>query len=402
MPGWPEKLGRAALIGAAMALAGCNPLVRPSLGPYQPLLRDPPARAAGAPQIWFLGSSTLVLRDGATTIMIDGFFSRPRLPRMVLRPRSVRKRVDGGLALGGFRREAPDAAALFVAHSHHDHALDSSVVANRLGAILIGSPSSLSLALGDDPPAKRICLAGDRDQFEFGPFTVTVFETPHSEGALRTILGEVTKPPPRRRSLSDYKALTSHAYHIEHRDGLRERRILIVPSANYALGSFVTPQHPNGVPADVVFLAVAKLNALEPGEAEEYWRRSVTATRAKLVIPIHWDDIMRPLEKKGRPRDFKTIPYAQDDFHAAMRIIMPLALRDGVELRLPRRAGPVDIEARTGPGPTREIEQSRNLLSDVPLSEGAWAKALPFPLGPKLERGPSTSSHPPRLKKCPA
>lgn len=341
MFGCPTKSACGGAIGAFLLLAGCGargPLAQPSLLPYTPLMQAP-AKTPGPLSIWFLGSSTIVLRDGDTTILTDGFFTRPSsLPLVASALRSDPDRVSEGLRLGGFD-EPPRAQALFVAHAHHDHVLDSAAVAERTGATLIGDPSSANVAAGHRPELANICVAAHGDRFAIGNFTVTVFVTPHSAGDLPFIRGEVRNSRAQKRRLADFKTHTSHAYHVEHKgkDG-RTRRILIVPSANFNWSSF------GDAKAEVVFLAVAKLHKLSVEEAQEYWRRAVTETGARLVIPIHWDDIRDGLaDDRGNPRDFEAIPYLQDDFRHAMAVILPLALSQKVEVRIPARAGPIRV-----------------------------------------------------------
>ncbi|WP_237737190.1 MBL fold metallo-hydrolase [Rhodococcus sp. 21391] len=70
----------------------------------------------------FLGVSTILLSDGETSLMTDGFFSRPPLLRSVLRP----LRPDGAAVDRALTRTRTDRlAAVLVAHSHYDHAMDS-------------------------------------------------------------------------------------------------------------------------------------------------------------------------------------------------------------------------------------------------------------------------------------
>ena len=54
-------------------------LGRPSLSSYADRFDVPPA--AGDFGVTFLGVASLLLDDGETAIMTDGFFSRPSLPR---------------------------------------------------------------------------------------------------------------------------------------------------------------------------------------------------------------------------------------------------------------------------------------------------------------------------------
>lgn len=356
-----SKAGLAGVLAATMTLGGCSLLDRPSLYDFEPLMRDSAGTPGSTPQVWFLGTSTLVIRDDENTIMTDGFFSRPSLAPMLLLPlRPNSRRIEHGLSLGGFDLTAPRADAIFVAHSHHDHLMDTAEVAEKTGAQVIGSKSTGIILSGErrKPPFR---LAQDGERFPFGNFTVTVFETDHSLGTLKALVGDVSRPPPSPRWLGDYRTRKSHAYHVEHRgpDGA-SKRILIVPSANYAPCGF------RGMKADVVFLSIAKLTELKPGGPEEYWQRSVTDTDARVVIPIHWDDIRLPLKRGRNTVPFKTIPYAQDKFDRAMAIIMPLAARDRVTLRLPRQAGRINIEPPPGIGPSAAVQAERRVCKDGP------------------------------------
>jgi L-ascorbate metabolism protein UlaG (beta-lactamase superfamily) len=342
MAGWSRKCAFGGVIGGVLLLTGCGaraPLAQPSLSSYEPLMQAP-AETHGRLKIWFLGTSTIVLRDEHTTILTDGFFTRPSsLPMVASALSSDPGRVIEGLRLGGFDEHRPGAQALFVAHAHHDHVLDSAAVAQRTGATLIVDDSSANVAAGHRPKLDRICVAAHGDRFKIGNFTVTVFQTPHSAGDIAPIRGRVRSSRERERWLADFRTRTSHAFHVEHKDGDgRVRRILIVPSANYDWSSF------GDVKAEVVFLAVAKLHKLSVDEAQEYWRRAVMATEARLVVPIHWDDIRDGLaDDRGIPRDFETIPYLQDDFRHAMAIVLPLALSQKVEVRIPMKAGPIRV-----------------------------------------------------------
>jgi hypothetical protein len=47
-------------------------------------------------------------------------------------------------------------------------------------------------------------------------------------------------------------------------------------------------------------------------------------------VLIHWDDFFRPLD-----RPLRALPYAGDDLDATMRVLVPLAERDGVTLHFP-------------------------------------------------------------------
>ena len=101
---------------------------RPDIADYADLFAVAPASARAPLSVTWLGVSTLLLDDGESAIMTDGFFSRPGLIDVgVGRIAPSAPRVDGCLARAGVDR----LAAVLPVHTHYDHALDSALVAER-------------------------------------------------------------------------------------------------------------------------------------------------------------------------------------------------------------------------------------------------------------------------------
>ena len=94
------------------------------------------------------GVTTLLIDDGTSAVMTDGFFSRPGLLEVVLRRLSPSApRIDGCLSrLGVDRLEA-----VLPVHTHFDHAMDSAVVAERPGARVVGGTSAVQVGRGRGP-----------------------------------------------------------------------------------------------------------------------------------------------------------------------------------------------------------------------------------------------------------
>jgi L-ascorbate metabolism protein UlaG (beta-lactamase superfamily) len=307
-----SRIVLSAFAAALVALfsAAC---IHPSLAPYATL--EAPTKPSGL-TARFLGTATLVFDDGSTALMTDGFFSRPSLWRVAfghLEPNEPR--INQALT----RAQVNQLAALFVAHSHYDHAMDSATVARKSGAIVIGSESTANIARGEGLPDERIRVVKDGDPLTFGRFRVTAFETPHSPKPL--YLGEIEKPLHLPARASDYREGGNYSFLIEH-DGVR---ILVVASANYVPGRL------KNVRADVVFLGIGTLGKQSDEFAESYWREVVLSTGAKRVIPIHWDDFMLPLDEPLQP-----LPRGFDNFGRGMELLTKLAKQDGVEVRLPK------------------------------------------------------------------
>lgn len=295
----------------------------PGLAPWTHLYEPSAPPRPGAPRTVFLGVSTILLDDGESAILTDGFFSRPGLLRMRFgRLRPDRARIDAGLHRAGIDR----LDAVFVVHSHYDHALDSPEVAIATGARLIGSASTHNIARGQGFPESRFQPAVTGEPFTIGRFTLTALPARHSPGDIAP--GRIDRPlrPPVRAT--DYRTGDCYTLHVRH----GAHRLLVHASAHSLPGAL------DGHVADTVYLGIGTLGKQDEAFREEYWHRLVTATGARRVVPIHWDDFFRPLDRPLRP--FRAF---LDDFTACMNFLTRKAESDGVALALPvmgRRADP--------------------------------------------------------------
>lgn len=276
----------------------------------------------------FFGTTTLLFRDGGHAVMVDALLSRPGL-RTVLFGKVAPDlaRVASVLAKGRVAR----VDLLLVTHSHYDHVLDAAAVATATGATIVGSLSTRDVALGGGIADAGIRVVRGGERLDAGDFHVTVFRSLHSPDD--RVPGTIMAPLRPPASAKDYKEGGTFAYLIAHR-GLR---ILVHASANAVPGMY------RGVRADVVFLATGGLGAQSDAFARMYWREVVEATGAKLVIPIHWDDFLRPLDAPMLPlRRF------MDDIPAGMARIAPLAARDHVRIRYMPVIDPVALADAAG------------------------------------------------------
>ncbi|MDO9361604.1 MAG: MBL fold metallo-hydrolase [Sphingopyxis sp.] len=299
-------------------------------------LRSPPAPPASqrlpislsptpALRAQFFGATTLLLRDRDHAVMIDALLSRPGMCDVLfgtIGPDAAR--VDSVLKRG----KVDKIDLLFITHSHYDHSLDAAAIARRTGAIIIGSASTQQIALGGGVGAARTRLVAGGERFDAGSFRVTAFRSRHSPGD--HVPGVITGPIRPPAKAQDYKNGGTYAYLVEH-GGLR---ILVHASANYV------PDMYRGVKADIVFIAIGGLGAQPADFVERYWRETVGATGARLVIPTHWDNFVRPLDGP-----FVPLPRLMDDVPAAIAKIESLAKHDRVTIRTMPPVAPVDIAA---------------------------------------------------------
>lgn len=216
--------------------------------------------------------------------MVDGFFSRPSLRRLLtgaVVPDEAR--IRGGLRDADVTR----LSVVLVAHSHHDHAMDAPYVAQLTGATVVGSRSTANIALGSGFPAERIEIVGDGWVCRFGEFTVTTFLTPHSRPNL--LPGRIAKPLPRSASVLAYRDGGNYSFHVAHPLG----NVLIVPSRAVRPGWSVPLR------AATVFLGVGgRVSSAE--QLRTYWDQFVSGSGAKTVYPIHWDNFFAEYQELKR------------------------------------------------------------------------------------------------------
>lgn len=303
-------LGATGLVVAAMVGAF---VLRPSLDDYPTLAVRADAPAPGQLTVRFLGTSTVALDDGDDVVLIDGYLSRPGLLELLTRP----LRPDQAAIARHLQRAGLDQiAAIFVAHTHFDHALDAATLAKSRGAALYGTEAlaAIATAEGVQSPVHRL-QAGQA--VTIGRFQVTAFPTPHAPGDVAAGADATAfKPPARARA---YPEGGNHSFLIQN----GSCRILIVPSAGLPGATF------KDVRADVVMLGVGQLSRQGPAAVDAYWRDTVVASGARVVVPIHWDDFTRSLDQPLTP-----LPYALDRLDQTLDRLTVLA-GDDIKVRMP-------------------------------------------------------------------
>ncbi|GAA4726668.1 MBL fold metallo-hydrolase [Nocardioides endophyticus] len=289
-------------------------LGRPDLGQYAHRFDVSPA--TGPLGVTFLGVASLLLDDGETAVMTDGFFSRPSLAKVALGKVSPDlARIDAVLSRAGVDR----LAAVLPVHTHYDHAMDSAVVADRTGADLVGGESTAYVGRGHGLPAERIRVATPGEPMTYGKFTLTLVESHHCPPD--RFPGEITDPVVPPVKVGAYKCGEAWSILVEHTSGANA---LLQGSAGYVEGSLA------GRRADVAYLGVGQLGVQSEDYIRTYWAETVDTVGAKRVVLTHWDDFFRPLD-----RDLRALPYLGDDLDVTMRVLDELAAESGASIHFP-------------------------------------------------------------------
>lgn len=306
----------------------------PSLEPYEGLYLEPAALKPDAMAATFLGVSTLLVTDGETSILLDGFFSRPGLLQTAFWPVGPNQEL---IADSLKRARISTLDAVITCHSHYDHAMDSPEVAKQTGALLVGSPSTAWIARGQQLPEEQIRTVEGDTELSFGEFRVRMIPSAHIDHG--RAMGELTEPlVPPVHALS-YLEGGSFSIRIEHKG----RSVLVQGSAGFVEGALAK------VDADVVLLGMGLLGSQTLAYQDAYWREIVGASAARRVIPIHWDNFTLPLDEP-----LKAIPSFLDDLSSSMERLMKNAQANGVDVRMLPVWERVDLFAGLEPSPAKE------------------------------------------------
>jgi L-ascorbate metabolism protein UlaG (beta-lactamase superfamily) len=292
-------------------------LGRPFLDDFTKRFDVPPADAGAQLTVTWLGVATLLISDGTSALMTDGFFSRPSLTTVVLgRVEPSLERIIGCLE----RTRVRHLEAVIPVHTHYDHVLDSAVVAGRTDAKLVGGESAAHVGRGHGLAEDRIVVATSGEPMTLGAYQVTLIESKHSPPDRYP--GVITAPVTPPAKASAYKCGEAWSVLIHHPQ--TGRRLLIQGSAGFVEGALAEQQ------AEVVYLGVGQLGLQSEEYMVDYWNEVVRSVGAQRVVLIHWDDFFRPLTQPLR-----ALPYAADDLDVTIRVLGRLAAEDGIPLHMP-------------------------------------------------------------------
>ena len=289
---------------------------RPDLDRYAEHF-DVPMAGADELSVTFLGVATLLVDDGDSAVMTDGFFSRPGSASVLLRRLAPNHaRIEGCLDRVG----VDELEVVIPVHTHYDHALDSAVVADYTGAVLLGGRSAANIGVGHGLTEDQVAVVDSGTTTTWGNYEVTMIGSEHCPPDRYP--GSIDEPvvPPER--VSAYRCGQAWSIFIHHRPS--GKRVLIMGSAGYVEGSL------DGHQADVVYLGVGQLGLQSDEYIRNYWRETVSTVRARRAVLIHWDDFFRPLDQPLR-----ALPYLGDDLDHSWQVLSALARRDGVDLHFP-------------------------------------------------------------------
>jgi L-ascorbate metabolism protein UlaG (beta-lactamase superfamily) len=250
--------------------------------------------SVGSLNVQFLGNTNILITDGKTSILTDGFFSRPSISNVLWGEFEPDYDViEYCLEKAGIHQ----LNAVIPVHSHFDHAMDSPIVAMKTGAKLIGAESTANIGRGLNFPEEQMVIVESGVPLQIGSMKVTLIKGKHwpypdEELGLKLLNREIINPIVPPASAFEYFEGASFTIIVEHADA----SIAIHGSAGYI------PNILENYVVDILFLGTAGLETMDKSYNDNFQTHVVDALNPKVIVPIHWDDFFVPLKKGLKPR----------------------------------------------------------------------------------------------------
>lgn len=253
---------------------------------------------AHAPALRWLGAAGIELTLDGFTLLVDPFVTRPNLRTTLVR----RLRPDETL----LSRHLPRADAIVCTHSHHDHILDVPALAARTGAPVFGSPSSLNYCRAWGLPEAQLNPLSAPSTLELGPFRLTVRPSRHARvqagrPPLPGSIGPRVRPPLHTRQ---FRSRQTFALHIV--PPPPAPTLFHLGSADWAEATVA------GLGCDLLLPALIGRHH-HPG----FTAGLLAALGPAMVLPIHFDDFLAPLDAPLRQFRWARLPEFLAEVRAA-------------------------------------------------------------------------------------
>lgn len=262
------------------------------------------ARAQGEVRLSYLGTAGWEITNGKTVILVDPYLSRLKMVTPddpVLSGDSRRTFTLDDVAVSDkavIDAHIKRADFILLTHTHIDHVLDMPYIAQKTGAMVIGTESTINFARASGVPDSQLTIVQGGDDLEFGVFSVLVIPSLHAILRHNPNISHFPMPPPstifpaNARAPFRVRDLLIEGGTLAYLIRLNGVRILVFGSMNYI------EREVDGLRPDV-----AIVGALTP--RREIYRYTPRLMRAlgypRLVLPTHWDRFNVPYSTSQEP-----------------------------------------------------------------------------------------------------
>lgn len=274
--------------------------------------------------VTFFGTSTLLFDDGESQLLIDGFFTRPSVLKTGFgKIKSNKKLISSLLEQQHINR----LKAVLVCHSHYDHLMDAPLICQMTGATLHGSSSTLKAGQGEGLADSSMCLFQPGRAISIGRFTVTAIVSKHTPpfrvmgktNATNPLHPDIDAPLKQPAKADAYIEGGTYDFYIQH----GSHALLVKASTNY-LDSALNPYR-----TEIIFLGVAMLGVQTDTFQNQFYTQTIAATGAQTVVPIHWDNFMKPLRQP-----LQALPRLVDNLEKGLGYLKQKTEAQGVRLKI--------------------------------------------------------------------
>ncbi|MBV9309915.1 MAG: MBL fold metallo-hydrolase, partial [Solirubrobacterales bacterium] len=236
----------------------------------------------------WLGVSGYRMSYEGQTLLVDPYISRVPLGAVLRRQPAL----PDPLLIERYFGDLDQVVGVLVGHTHFDHAVDAPAIAQRFDCPVYGSTSLVALMQAHGLQELAVEVE-PHVTYELGPFTVSFTPSLHS----KLILG-LAVPFDGALSCEQLDALTPSAYKCGRVYGIR---IEVAGISFYHQGSAnLIDEEIRASERGVDFFLAGVAGR---GFTKDYWRRILKRLEPRTIIPTHYDDFFRPLD---RPAGFTT------------------------------------------------------------------------------------------------
>ncbi len=319
-----------------------NPVLLAGLAVLATLVTPAAASDTGVSLRW-LGVAGFTIADADGAILHDPYMSRPGLLETVFTwYRPDPQVLSPLLGPGSPAPEMARADLILIGHSHFDHLGDAPWIAQRTGATVAGSRTSVMLSRAYGVAEARTRQVDAGDVWNHGSFEIRVIESRHARVLFGEVPleGEVDEPPEAPVHVLSFPLGDARSYLVTHRpSGIR---IFTLSSADRHAPALEALRR-EGIQVDVLLAAIM-------GRDPDFARDLVVALEPRIVVPHHFEDFFTALDdpEAVAPRNPEDLAAFEDEIHRA-------AADAGVDVEVRRLDlfGVLDVSAshrrRSGP-----------------------------------------------------